>query len=100
LVVDCKGADLLDELQEVDGAVEEGGLEFGFDVGIEHEVLFFEWLDGGDVARDVDKSDDVDCELAEDGTDDVRVEDVGLRAFFGECFDGLEDRNVLAGCVA
>jgi len=50
--------------------------------------------------ENVVESDDVDCELAEDGTDDVGVEDVGLRAFFGECFDGLEDRNVLAGCVA
>ena len=31
----------------------------------------------------------MDGELAEDGADDVGVEDVGLRSFFGEAFDGL-----------
>lgn len=31
-------------------------------------------------------------ELAEDGADNVRVEDVGLRAFFGETFDRLETK--------
>ena len=34
-------------------------------------------------------------ELAEDGADDVGIEDVGLRAFFGEAFDRL-DHNTLA----
>jgi len=34
LVVDGEGRDLLDELQEVDGAVEEGGLEFAFEVDV------------------------------------------------------------------
>jgi hypothetical protein len=32
----------------------------------------------------------VDGELAEDRANDVGVEDVGLRALFGEAFDGLE----------
>jgi hypothetical protein len=32
----------------------------------------------------------VDGELAEDGADDVEVEDVGLWALFGEAFNGLE----------
>jgi hypothetical protein len=31
----------------------------------------------------VDESDDMDCELAKDGTDDVDVEDIVLRALFG-----------------
>ncbi len=31
----------------------------------------------------------MDGELAEDGADDVRVEDVGLRPLFGETFNGL-----------
>lgn len=32
----------------------------------------------------------MDGELPKDGADDVGIEDVGLRAFFGETFDGLE----------
>lgn len=32
LVVDGEGGDLLDQLEKVDGAVEEGGLEFAFEV--------------------------------------------------------------------
>lgn len=31
----------------------------------------------------------MDGKLAEDGTDDVRIEDVGLGAFFREAFNGL-----------
>ena len=86
MVVDGEGGDLLDELEQVDGGVEEGGLEFAFEVG-----------GGGggcgvvavDVVGDVDEGGDVDGELAKDGADDVGVEDVGLRAFFGEALDGL-----------
>jgi hypothetical protein len=33
----------------------------------------------------------VDGELSEDGTDDIRVEDVGLRSLLGKCLDGLKD---------
>lgn len=36
----------------------------------------------------------MDGELAKDGADDVRIEDVGLGAFFGEAFDGLGDTSV------
>lgn len=43
---------------------------------------------------EVDESDDVDGELAEDGADDVGVEDVGLWAFFGQPLYGL--RKLLA----
>ena len=72
-------------MEEVDCGVEEGGLEFAFEV------------DGGgagfdavDVFGDVDQCYYVDGELAEDGADDVGVEDSWLGAFFGETFDGLE----------
>lgn len=34
LVVDGEGRDLLDELQEVDGAIEEGWFEFAFEVDV------------------------------------------------------------------
>lgn len=47
-----------------------------------------------DVVGEVDEGDDVDGKLAQDGADDVRIEDVGLRAFFGETFDGLGDALV------
>lgn len=56
-----------------------------------------EGLDGRNMAGDVDERDDMDGELAEDGTDDVRVEDVGLRTLFGELFNRLED--VLVGLL-
>lgn len=84
LVVDCEGGDLLDELEEVHRRVEEGRFEFALEIDV--------WLAGLvalHVGGDVDQSDDVDGELAEDGADDVGVEDVGLGAFFGEAFDGL-----------
>ena len=38
----------------------------------------------------------MDGKLTEDGADDVRIEDVGLGAFFGEAFDGLGDALVKA----
>jgi hypothetical protein len=34
----------------------------------------------------------VDGELAEDGADDVGVEDVGLGALFREALDGLDEK--------
>ena len=34
LVVDRESGDLLDELEEVDGAVEEGRLEFAFEIDV------------------------------------------------------------------
>jgi len=77
LVVDCEGGDLLDELQEVDGAVEERRLELAFEVDV-----LFAGLDLLDVIREIDEGDDVDGELAEDGANDVGVEDVGLWSLF------------------
>ncbi len=77
MVVDCEGGDLLDELQEVDGAVEERRLELAFEVDV-----LFAGLDLLDVIREIDEGDDVDGELAEDGANDVGVEDVGLWSLF------------------
>ncbi len=79
MVVDGEGGDLLDELQEVDGAVEEGGLEFAFEVDFGAVFFLFEEVD---VVGDVDEGGDVDGELAEDGGDDVPVPDVVLWALF------------------
>jgi len=84
LVIDGEGGDLLDQLQEVDGAVEEGRLEFTFEVDV-----LFTGLDLLDVIREVNEGDDVDGELAEDGANDVGVEDVGLWSLFRQAFDGL-----------
>lgn len=75
-------------MEEVDGAVEEGGFEFAFEVYV--VAARFVALH---IVGEVDESDDVDCELAENGANDVRVEDIGLGPFFGETFDGL-----LEGC--
>lgn len=36
-------------------------------------------------------------ELPEDGADDIDVEDIGLRAFFGKAFDRLRGGGGLVG---
>ncbi len=92
MVVDGEGGDLLDQLQEVDGAVEEGRLEFAFELDV-----LFAGLNLLDVVREVDEGDDVDGELAEDGANDVGVKDVGLWSLFRQAFDGLRCRLVWAG---
>ena len=89
LVVDGKGRDLLDELEKVDGAIEEGGLKFALEVD-----LLSSGFDTLDVVGKVDEGDDMNGELAEDGADYVRIEDVGLGAFFREAFYGLGDALV------
>jgi hypothetical protein len=86
LVVDGERGDLLDELEEVNGTVEERRFELGLEVDL--GAIFF-LLELVDVVGDVDQSDDVDCELAEDGWDDVPVPDVVLWSLFGELFDRL-----------
>ena len=75
---------MLDELEEIDGAVEEGRFEVAFEVDIVAAGFV-----AVDVTGEVDEGGNVDSELAEDGADDVRVEDVGLGALFGETFYGL-----------
>ena len=86
LVVDGEGRDLLDELQQVDGAVEERGLELALEVD---GAAVFHGLELGHVLGDVDEGGDVDGELAEDRGDDVPVPDVVLRAFLRELLNGL-----------
>jgi hypothetical protein len=87
LVVDGESGDLLDKLQEVDGAVEERGLEFALEVD---GAAVFHGFDCRHVLGDVDEGGDVDGELAKNGGDDVPVPDIVLRAFLGELFNGLE----------
>ena len=77
---------MLDELQEVDGRVEEGGLEFALEVDFGAVFAFFEAVHE---VGDVHEGGDVDGELAEDRGDDVPVPDVVLWAFAGELLDGL-----------
>lgn len=89
LIVDSEGRDLLDELEQINGAVEQGGFEFAFEVD-----LLGSGLDTLNVIGEVDEGDNVDGELAENGTDDVWIEDVGLGTFFGEAFDRLGDALV------
>ena len=86
MVVDGERGDLLDKLEEVDGAVEEGRFEFGFEVDLGAVFLRLKLVD---VVGDVNQGDDVNGELAEDGWDDVPIPDVVLRSLFGELFDGL-----------
>lgn len=86
LVVDGKGRDLLDELQQVDCRVEQGWFEFLLRIWVEVRVLGRRDL--GDL-RDVDEGDDMDGELSEDRAYDVRIEDVGLRPLFRELFNRL-----------
>ena len=81
LVVDCEGGDLLDELQEVDGGIEERRLELFLEIDV---ILL--GIDTLHVLGYVDECDDVDSELAEDRANDVEVEDVVLRSLFRELF--------------
>ena len=86
LIVDSEGGDLLDELKQVDCAVEEGRFKFAFEVD-----LLGARLDTSDIVGEVDERDNMDGKLAEDRPDDVRIEDVRLGAFFREAFNGLGD---------
>lgn len=89
LVVDGEGRNLLDELQEVDSRVEERGLEFTLEVDV--SLLGLSTLH---ISGNVDQSDDVNGELSKNGSDDVWVENVGLRSLLGKCFNGLKDISI------
>jgi hypothetical protein len=78
-------------LQKVDRRVKQAGLKFLFEIDV--TILGFGALD---VRGQIDERDNVDCELAQDGADDVRVEDVVLGAFFGECLYWLIFVHALA----
>lgn len=73
MVVDSKGRDLLDELQQIDSAIEKRRLEIALKVDV-----CFSWFDPLYVVRDVDKCDDVDRKLTEYRSNDVEVENVRL----------------------
>lgn len=78
MVVDGEGGNLLDQLEEIHRRVEKRWLELAFQIyviGFGFRAL--------DVLRDVDQSSDMDRKLTEDRTDNVEVENVVLRAFFG-----------------
>jgi hypothetical protein len=90
LVVDGKGGDLLDQLKKVDGGVEKRRFKLALEIDV--GLLGLGTLN---ISGNVDQSDNVDGELSENGTDDVRVEDVGLRSLLGKCFDGLKDGLVM-----
>jgi hypothetical protein len=85
LVVDGKGRNLLDELQEVDSRVEEGWLKLLLEIGV--GVLRLDTLN---VLRDVDQSCNMDSKLSEDGANDVGVEDVVLWSLFRESLNSLK----------
>ena len=88
LVVDGEGGDLLDELEKVDGRVEQRRRELGLEVdalGARRDLV----AEPGNV----DERDHVHGELAENGADDVKVEDVGLGTLLGETLDRLGARD-------
>ena len=74
----------MDEREQVDGAIEQRGLEIALEVDVRAR------LGALDVAGNVDEGDDVDGELAEDGADEVDVENVGQGPLLRKSFDGLE----------
>lgn len=92
MIVDSESGDLLDQLKKVDGRVKKRRLKLALEINV--GLL---GLGALDISGDVDQSDDVDGKLSEDGADDVRVEDVGLRSLLGKCFNGLEDGSVIVG---
>ena len=92
MIIYCERGDLLDELKEVDGAVEKGWFEFAFKVDV--VAARFVALN---IVGEVDEGDNVNRKLAENGANDVRVEDIRLGSFFGETLDGLFE-SLLVRC--
>lgn len=84
LVVDGKSRDLLDELKEIDGRVEQRGLKLLLEIRV--GVL---WLDALDVLRDINEGSDMNSKLSEDRADNISVENVVLRSLLGQRLDGL-----------
>ena len=85
LVIDGERGDLLHKLEEIDGAVEKRWLEFSLEIDIASLGLGLV-----DVIRNVDQRNDMNGKLSQDRSDDVEVEDVGLRSFLRQAFDGLK----------
>lgn len=70
LEIEHKSGNLLRETQEVNGGIEQGRLEFLFEVNLAPV------LEGFGQLGDVDQKDDVDGELEEDREEDVEIEDI------------------------
>lgn len=108
LVVDREGGDLLDELEQVNSAVQEGRLELALEVNVLISPVAFvsnqQHTPGNsdvrfnlvDVSGQVDESHNVNGKLAKHGSNDVHVEDVWLRSFLGQPLDGLD---IMSTCV-
>lgn len=88
LVVNSEGRDLLNELQEVDSAVEKRGLKFTFK--IDFRAIFL-GLKAMHIVGNVYQSGNMDSKLTKNGWDDIPVPNVILRPFLRELFDGLNE---------
>lgn len=84
MVIDGEGGDLLHKLEKVDSGIQKSRLKFALEVDI-----IFARIDSINILGNVDEGHDVNCELPQDRTDDIEVEDVWLRAFLGKTFNGL-----------
>lgn len=93
MVVDGESGDLLDQLEEIDCRVEQRGLELLLEV----DFRALHGISALDVLRHIDKSGDMDSELAEDRANNVEVEDIMLRTLFRQSFDGLKVKLVSGG---
>lgn len=92
---------MLDQLEEVDGAVQERRLKLALeiDIAISSMDVLVSVIERGDwvnvrlvlidIVRQVDQSHNMDGELSKNRSNNVDVEDVGLGAFLGETLDGL-----------
>lgn len=78
-------------MEEIDCAVEKRRFELTLEIDV--VAARFHALN---VASEVNEGDNMNGELAQDRADNVRIEDVGLRTFFRETFDGLRRLSVLA----
>lgn len=75
----------MNQLQKIDSAIKKRRLEFALKIDI--------WVPGSNritESSNIDQCDDMNSKLTKNRADDVEVEDVGLWAFFGETFDGLD----------
>lgn len=106
LVVDREGGDLLDQLEEVDGTVQEGGLKLALEINIGFSPVSWVSYDRKDkghprdvrfmfinVVRQVDQSHNMDSKLPKNRSNDVDVEDVWLGTLLRQTFDRLNAPN-------
>ena len=104
LVVDGKCGDLLDQLEEVDCAVQERGLEFALKINVVispvvlvrmmkyfvvHAFRCYLRLMFVDVLRKIDQGHDMDGELTKHGSNDINVEDIWLGSLLRQALDRL-----------